>query len=119
MSNETTLTRIPDTPKGMNIIAAEFWKKKCADLKAMGKLSSNILESLEAYCNHLADMQKAREWMDKSWGQDMFFRYQKAYIEANKQQIALAREFGFTPLSDGKMPKTNTKKKRSALEGLD
>lgn len=56
MSNETiTLKRIPEPPKTMNEVAKGFWKKKCADLKAMGRLTSNILESLEAYCNHLAD----------------------------------------------------------------
>lgn len=112
------LTKIPEAPEEMNEVAAGYWKKKCQDLKDMGKLSSNILESLEAYCNHLADMRKAREMMDNAWGQDVFFRYQKAYIEANKQQIALAREFGFTPISAKKFPKGKEKKKGPA-EGLD
>jgi hypothetical protein len=57
--------------------------------------------------------------MDKSWGQDMFFRYQKAFIEANKMQLAIGRELGFTLVSSGKVPKTSARKKRSALEGLD
>lgn len=112
------LNRIPEPPQGMSDAAAGYWKKKCQDLKDMGKLSNNVLESLEAYCNHLADMQKAREWMDKAWGQDVFVKYQKVYIEANKQQIALAREFGFTPVSAKKFPKGKEKKKDPA-GGLD
>jgi phage terminase small subunit len=70
----------------------------------MGKMTSSVLESLQAYCNHLADMQRAREKMDESWGMDIFQKYQKIYIEANKQQIVLAKEFGFTPLSGLKVP---------------
>jgi phage terminase small subunit len=98
------LKRIPEAPKEMNDVAAQYWRKKCQDLKLLGKLNTTILESLQAYCNHLSDMARARQMMDNAWGQEVFFKYQKAYIEANKQQIALAREFGFTPLSSNKMP---------------
>jgi phage terminase small subunit len=111
------LKTIPAAPGTLNQVAADFWKKKCHDLKDMGKLSTCVLESLEAYCNHLADMQKAREMMSNAWGEEVFFRYQKAYIEANKQQIALAREFGFTPVSSKKFPQG--KKKKNPVEGLD
>lgn len=95
----------------MSEIAAGYWQKKCQDLLDMGTLTNSCLESLEAYCNHLADMKKARELMNNCWGTDIFLKYQKAYIDANKQQIALAREFGFTPIAIEKLPKTKPKKK--------
>lgn len=104
------LKRCPEPPVEMNEIAAGFWRKKVQHLKAMGKLKSSILESLQAYCNHLSDMQKAREMMDKSWGMETFQKYQKIYIEANKQQIVLAKEFGFTPLSGIKVPPEKAEK---------
>jgi phage terminase small subunit len=112
------LKSIPEAPKGMNEVAAGFWKRKCKDLYSMGKLNASLLESLQAYCNHLSDMQRAREQMDLSWGMSSDFqRYQKIYIEANKQQIVLAKEFGFTPASSKNMPKTQ-KKKKSITDGL-
>jgi phage terminase small subunit len=73
-------------------------------LKSMGRLNSSSLENLAAYCNYLSDMDKAREMMDGAWGTDVFLKYQKAYIEANKQQLQLAKEFGFTPVSMEKLP---------------
>lgn len=118
MANESIeLKRCPEPPNGMNEVAAEFWRKKCKDLKAMGKLTTACLESLEAYCNHLSDMQKAREKMDNAWGDQLFFKYQKAYIDANKQQIAIAREFGFTPLALEKAPPI--KNEEDPLEALN
>jgi phage terminase small subunit len=98
------LKRVPEAPKGMNDVASAYWTKKCKDLKLMGRLTSACLENLQAYCNHLSDMQRAREMMDNAWSQPMFFKYQKAFIDANKQQLQLAKEFGFTPLSFDKLP---------------
>lgn len=107
----TLLKRTPKPPEGMKGIALEWWEKKCADLIKEGYLSSLILESLEAYCNVLADMARCREEMNKAWGTDRFFRYQKAYNEANKLQISMAREFGFTSTSANKVEVTKPRKK--------
>ena len=108
----TLLKRAPKPPEGMKGVALEWWYKKCSDLIKEGYLSSLILESLEAYYNVLADMARSRDEMNKAWGTDKFFRYQKAYNEANKLQITMAREFGFTSTSAAKVErkKTNTKK---------
>jgi phage terminase small subunit len=105
------LSRIPEAPAHMNEVARGYWKDVCESLKSMGNLTRVVLGSAEAYCNHLADMQKARQMMDSAWGSAVFFKYQKAYIEANKQQIVIAKELGFTPLSKKKMPKVKEKKK--------
>lgn len=113
---ETLLERIPSPPKGMNPVAATFWTKKCRDLKDSGRLTSIILESLAAYCNVLSDMQKAREMMDGAWGTDLFLRYQKAYNEANKLQIVIARELGFTLASH---QKTGVPRRASGRTGFD
>lgn len=107
----TLLERVPPAPNGMNEVAAKYWKKKCQDLKDSGRLTSIILESLAAYCNVLSDMDKARGYMDKAWGEEVFFRYQKAYNEANKLQISIARELGFTLASHKKTDVPKARKK--------
>jgi phage terminase small subunit len=111
-TNETVIERIPPAPKGMNAVAAEYWKRKCKDLKASGRLNTTLLESLACYCNLLSDMEKARTLMDGAWGQELFFKYQKAYNDAAKMQIQYAKEFYFTPASSKRTgPETKKKKK--------
>lgn len=112
---ELPLERIPVAPEGMNPIAAKFWKKKCQDLKDSGRLTSGILETLATFCNVISDMQKAREMMDNAWGQEVFYKYQKAFNEAAKIQLSYARELGFVPSKDAPVG-INKKSFRQQLE---
>jgi phage terminase small subunit len=115
---EVPLERIPAAPEGMNQVASKIWKKKCQDLKESGRLTSRILETLQTFCNLLSDMQRAREMMDRAWGQDVFYRYQKSYHESAKIQLSYARELGF--VSSKEAPVQITKKERPEfLQGLE
>lgn len=110
------LRRIPSPPTGLDAVGKEVWGRKCADLKNERRLTSSILETLEAYCNVLSDMARIREVMSKSFGDDRFFRYQRAYNEANKLQILIARELGFTSASVVKVERGPKPQKKRFLD---
>jgi|GEM_PF-6551268 len=110
------IKRVPKPPDGMKGVALDWWNKKCADLIKEGYLTSLVLESLESYCNVLADMAYIREKINKLTPSDNFFRWQKAYNEANKLQITMAREFGFTSTSANKVERPKEKKKKDWLD---
>jgi phage terminase small subunit len=115
---ETLLERVPPSPEGMNEFASKVWKKKCQDLKEAGRLTSGILETLFTFCNVLSDMQKARQMMDNSWGEEVFYKYQKAFNDAAKIQLAYARELGFVPTKNVVL-KTKKTRITDGLEDLD
>lgn len=113
-----TFERVPPPPSWMKPVAAEYWKKKGADLKALGRLNSSLLETLATYCNLLADMQRTREAMDNAWGSELFFKYQKAFNDASKLQLSFARELGFTPQSAKTLPEPKKKEEPSEFDLL-
>lgn len=105
-------SELPPPPEGMNSVAAQFWIKKTQDLSALDRLNSSMTETLASYCNLLSDMARTRKAADDAWGNEMYFRYQKAYNEACKMQLSFERELGLTPLSTRNIPQSKKKESK-------
>lgn len=97
------MSRMPKPPEGMKEAAAEWWRKKCIDLKEMGMLYRSDLEVLAQYCNLLADIDLARGKMDIAFSAEERLKWMKVHNEALKFALAMTKEFGFTPLSRTKI----------------
>ena len=97
------MARAPQPPDGMKPDAQEFWRKKCIHLRQIGRLHAIDLDALECLANLYADVKRTRTDMDSTLTFDLFAKRQKSHLEAVKQFKDLARDFGFTPASRGKI----------------
>lgn len=111
------MSRMPKPPESMSDAAAEWWRKKCIDLREMGMLYRSDLEVLGHYCNLLADIDMAREKMNTSFSFDEKLKWMKLHNEALKFALPMTKEFGFTPLSRTKI-KLSPVEEKDAFDNL-
>ena len=90
--------------------AAKFWKERCPEIAASGRLKPEhaeglaILAHLYADCRELAEQLAAEGWMTSTEKGQAANPVARLLRDARRDFVALAREYGLTPAAETRFP---------------
>lgn len=94
----------PDCPKWLLADAKKEWQRLAPELESMGLLTRIDMAALAAYCQSYARWKQAEAAMGRAVkkGEDPN-GWENVARQRQKEMIACAKEFGFTPVSRTKV----------------
>lgn len=94
----------PECPKWLLAEAKKEWQRLCPELEAMGLLTRIDMAVFAAYCQSYARWKQAEAAMGRAVKKGAEPNgWENAARQRQKEMVACAKEFGFTPVSRTKV----------------